>query len=102
MTPNVTVAIMGCMTTEQTRKRRPYRRPSHYGPRRAVAFRPEVDAALEAAADAMGQPIAEIVRRCVDRGLPLVRKAARRAAEGGADVRAHVNAPGLQAARAAR
>ena len=44
--------------------------------RMSVSFTEEVGAELEAIAKEVNVPVAQIVRLCVDRGLPSIRKAA--------------------------
>ena len=58
---------------------RAYKRESRYsGAPISVLVSVEHRAALEAVADAANRPLASVVRDCIQRGLPLVRDAARK------------------------
>ena len=53
-----------------------------YPKRLSVSFSAEVGAELDAIADKVHVPVAQIVRLCVEQGLPTVRAAADRRTEG--------------------
>ena len=59
-------------------KRRTYRRASIYGRAVAVKLKPEVLADVERTADRQGLSLAELLRQCVEAGLPLVRERLRK------------------------
>ena len=54
-------------------------RPARYPAKRNVDISPEIKAALQAEAAKDDWPLSEIVRHCLDVGLPLVRERRRKA-----------------------
>lgn len=66
---------------EKTTKR-PYRRAAQYGSSCSVNFRSETTAAIAVLADQMDCSAAEVIRQCVDAGLPKVKDRLRKRADG--------------------
>ena len=58
-------------------KKRPYRRPKRYRASINVVMPAETKAKIEAEADRLGVSVNEIVRQCIEKGLPALQQTGR-------------------------